>query len=104
MALQVQQIPVEQPQRRRFTVDEYYRMADTGILKSNDRVQLVDGEIIEMPPIGPEHASTVDAVGDVIRRLLGDTVVVRGQNPVRMGDHSEPEPDLAIVRRWPGVE
>src|SRR5258706_16480195 len=87
--------------RRRFTVDEYYAMLRAGILAEDDRVELLDGEIFEMPPIGPEHAETVEDVSDRLSQQLGDRARVRSQNPVHLGQYNEPEPDLAIVRRRP---
>ena len=98
MALQVQQIPVEQPQRRRFTVDEYYQLAAAGILNPNDRVQLVNGEIIEMPPIGPGHPGRVDLVAIALNGRLVGRAYARVQSPVRLGDYSEPEPDIALIQ------
>jgi Uma2 family endonuclease len=85
--------------QRLWTVDEYYRMAETGILKPDERVELIEGVVVAIPPIGPEHAGSVDRLGDLMRSLLGSTVIVRGQNPVHLKEGSEPEPDLAVVRR-----
>lgn len=82
-----------------FTVDEYYRMADIGLLTEDSRVELIDGVIVDMPPIGPGHASSVDRLGDRFRGWLGGGVIVRSQNPVRIGPRSEPEPDLVVVPR-----
>src|SRR5207247_3212709 len=82
---------------RRFTVDEYYRMAETGILAEDDRVELLDGEIVEMSPIGPRHAATVTRLDHLFNRLVGDRAIVRAQNPVRLDGYSEPEPDIALV-------
>lgn len=84
--------------RYRFTVDEYYRMAEAGIFDEDSRVELLDGEIIEMPPIGSGHADSVDASNLTLVRRFGDVARVRVQNPVRLDAHSEPEPDVALVR------
>ncbi len=84
--------------RRRFTVDEYHRMADVGILTANDRVELLDGEIVQMSPIGPLHGGSVDDVNRVFLRAVGDRAIVRVQNPVRLDEHNEPEPDLVLAR------
>src|SRR6266571_3346407 len=83
---------------RRFTVDEYHRMAETGILAEDDRVELLDGEIVEMSPIGPRHAATVMRLDHLFNRLVGDRAFVSPQNPVRLDRYSEPEPDIAPVR------
>jgi len=82
---------------RRFTVDEYHRMAETGILAEDDRVELLDGEIVEMSPIGPRHAATVTRLEHLFHQLVGDRAIVRGQNPVLLDGYSEPEPDIALV-------
>ena len=85
-------------QRRRFTVDDYYAMADAGILHEDDRVELIEGEIIEMAAIGSRHAACVDRLNRLLSRQVGDQAVVRVQNPVRLSDLSEPQPDLALLR------
>ena len=83
---------------RKFTVAEYYRMAEVGILRPDERVELIEGEIILMPPIGPRHA------GDVIRsirlfsRLDDDRFVLQIQNPLHLAEQSEPEPDVMLLR------
>jgi Uma2 family endonuclease len=85
--------------RRRFTVDEYYRMAETGILSPDERVELIEGEIIEMAAIGPRHAMCVDRIDEVMREKLGRTVHIRAQNPIRLSNITEPQPDITIARR-----
>ncbi|MBK1629856.1 hypothetical protein CKO31_03685 [Thiohalocapsa halophila] len=85
------------PHRHRYTVDDYHRMADTGILSPDARVELIDGQVMEMPPIRPPHASMVTELQNRLIRTAGDSAVVRVQNPVRLGPHDEPEPDLAVV-------
>lgn len=87
---------------RRFTVDEYYRMADTGILTEDDRVELLDGEIVKLSPIGPRHAATVTDLQYALHRVTGSRAVVRVQNPVRLDQYNEPEPDIVLVRPRPG--
>ena len=84
--------------RRRFTVEEYCAMADAGILAVDERVELLDGEIFVMPPIGPPHEDgTTRLSRDLILRL-GDRAWVRVQNSVRLNDYGLPEPDIAVVR------
>ena len=86
------------PTRRRFTVEEYCAMADAGILAEDERVELLDGEIFVMPPIGPPHEDgTTRLSRDLILRL-GDRAWVRVQNSVRLNDYGLPEPDIAVVR------
>jgi Uma2 family endonuclease len=91
-------MPVEL-RRRRFTVDEYDAMADAGILTEDDHVELIDGEIIQMAPIGSLHAACVSRLTHLLVAQGGEAVIVRVQNPVRISDLSEPEPDLAVLRR-----
>ena len=85
--------------RHRFTVDEYHKMAEVGLVTEDDLVELIDGDIIDMPPIGPGHASSVDRLGDRFRTWLGGAVIIRSQNPVRIGPRTEPEPDIVVVPR-----
>ena len=86
-------------ERRPFTTDEYHRMADAGILGEDDRVELLAGEVVRMRPIGGRHAACVNR----LTRLFGERVaaqeaIVSVQNPIRLDPHSEPQPDLALLR------
>ena len=83
---------------RRFTVDEYYRMAGAGILHEDDRVELIEGEIVEMPPIGSYHAGEVDWLAQLLVRRLAGHAIVRGQNPIHLSVYSEPQPDITLLR------
>ena len=84
---------------RRFTADEYYRMAETGILLPGDRVELIDGDVLAMTPIGPRHAASVDRATRVfVTGVAGDEAIVRVQGPVRLTLYTEPEPDIALLR------
>jgi Uma2 family endonuclease len=84
--------------RFRFTPDEYQRLGETGILHEDDRVELIDGEIIEMSPIGIQHSECVAIVNIVLHELLGRTAKVYPQNSIRLLNTSEPEPDFAVIR------
>lgn len=84
--------------RRRFTVEEYERMGQTGILDEDDRVELLDGEIVQMTPIGPVHASVVDRLTRLLVQRVGERGIVRVQNPVRLTTRSEPQPDVVVAR------
>ena len=84
--------------KKRFTVDEYYRMAEAGILKPEDRVELIDGEIIQMSPIGNEHAGCVNRVTDFFTNLFRGKAIVTIQNPVRLNKYNEPQPDLVLAK------
>lgn len=84
--------------RRWFTVGEYNRMAETGILTEDDRVELIEGEIVEMSPIGSRHAACVNRLNMLLSRQAGQSFIVSVQNPIIVSDYSEPEPDLAVLR------
>ena len=86
------------PTRHRFTVAEYYAMADAGILTENDRVELLDGDIIVMPPIRPWHAASVNRFIDLLHTPLKGRVVFTVQNPTRLNDISEPQPDVMLLK------
>lgn len=83
--------------RVRFSVDDYHRMIAVGILDEDDRVELIDGEIVSMSAVGSLHAGTVNRLTSFLVRTLGDTAVVAVQNPVQLSDDTEPEPDLAVL-------
>jgi Uma2 family endonuclease len=84
--------------RRRFTVHEYHRMAEVGILHEDDRVELIDGELVEMAAIGTRHFTCVNGLNRLLVRGVGDEAIVSVQNPVRLGEYWEPQPDLAVIR------
>lgn len=88
-----------EPRARPFTVGDYYRMAEAGVLAPDERVELIEGEVIRMNPIGPPHANSVNTGNYLFVTRLGRWVTVHVQNPVRLGDLSEPEPDLTLVRK-----
>lgn len=97
---------------RSWTVDEYHRMVETGILTASDAVELLDGQVIEMSPQEPPHAATTRRASRYLDRLLDGRADDRTQLPITLQPHSEPEPDIAIVRldakdyadRHPSVE
>jgi Uma2 family endonuclease len=90
-------VEVEVP-RRLFTVEEYHRMAEAGVLGADERVELIEGEIIQMAPIGPRHAGCVINATRLFITRLGDRAVVSPQNPVVIQPRSEPQPDLLLLR------
>lgn len=84
--------------KRKFTVDQYHRMAETGIFASSDRLELIQGEIIEMSPIGSRHAAWVRRLTQLFSETLGQRVSVSVQNPISLGDNlSEPQPDITLL-------
>lgn len=84
--------------RRHFNVTEYDRMAAAGVLREDDRVELIEGEIVEMNPIGSRHAACVGRLTKLLERLAGDRSIVWVQNPVQVNDYSEPLPDVALLK------
>jgi Uma2 family endonuclease len=89
------------PVKRRFTVQEYYCMGEAGILRPDERTELIEGEIFVMPPVGPGHAEGGSRVERSFHQRLGNRVTVRSQYPIHLPDDSEPEPDIALVRPRP---
>lgn len=87
-----------QVSKRLFTVEEYHRMAKAGILSEDDRVELIEGEIVEMPPIGSQHASCVNRLNRLFSQCVGERAIVSVQNPIYLSEYSEPQPDLALLR------
>ncbi|HEY0799021.1 MAG TPA: Uma2 family endonuclease [Candidatus Baltobacteraceae bacterium] len=87
-----------QPQRHRFSIDTYDEMVACGILTSDDRVELLAGEIIEMSPIGSRHAACVKRLNRLFSRAVADRAIVGARDPVALPPHSEPEPDLTLLR------
>jgi Uma2 family endonuclease len=87
------------PRRHRITVEEYHRMAEVGLLAPDARVELIEGEIVEMPPIGNRHAAAVDQLAQLLHAAIGTRAIVRCQGPIRLGDLSEPQPDFTVLVR-----
>ena len=73
-------------------------MAAAGVLSEEDRVELIEGEIIELSPIGSRHAACVGRLTKLLERLAGDRAIVWVQNPVRVNDYSEPLPDVTLLK------
>ena len=84
--------------RHKLNVDDYYRMAEAGILGEDDRVELIDGALINMASIGQDHAATVNGLTRVFVMARGDRAIVSVQNPVRLDSFNEPQPDVALFR------
>jgi Uma2 family endonuclease len=87
-----------QYEKRYFNVVEYYRMAEAGVLSPDDRVELIEGEIVKMSPIGSRHAACVRRLDALLNRETSNLTQVSVQNPVRLNDFSEPEPDIALLK------
>lgn len=84
--------------RHKLDVGDYHRMADAGILGEDDRVELIDGELIDMAPIGQGHAAVVNGLNRALVIACGDKAIVSPQNPVRLDRLNEPQPDFAVLR------
>lgn len=84
--------------RRRFTAQEYEQIAAAGVFAEDDRVELLEGEIIEMSPLGPRHSACVDRLNRILQRLVEDIAIVRVQSPIRLDEYSEPQPDVALLQ------
>lgn len=89
-----------EPVIRHWTRDEYHRMAELGMFV-DERVELVQGEILTMSPMGAGHATALELVAEILRATYGDGHWVRVQLPLRLTEQSEPEPDLAVVPGGP---
>ncbi len=84
--------------RKLFTVDDYYKMAEAGVLREPHRTELINGEIIEMTPMGSRHA-VVSRVNEVFISLFKGKALLRPQLPLRLNDFNEPEPDIVLLRQ-----
>lgn len=91
MALQVE--------RRRFTVDAFERMVDAGILGEDERVELIDGEIVHMSPIGGPHIGCVNTLSDTLNASIRDIALISVQNSMYLSSSDQPQPDLTLLRR-----
>lgn len=89
--------------RHRLTLDDYHRLGEAGVLGEDDRVELLEGQLVDMSPIEPRHAFVVDELNERLVQLGAGTFRVRPQNPVALDNRSEPQPDIVMARKpWPG--
>jgi hypothetical protein len=87
----------------RLTLHDYHRLGEAGVLGEDDRVELLEGQLVDMSPIGPRHALTIDLLTRLLPPALGERAWLRVQNPIVLDDASEPQPDFAVVRHpWSG--
>lgn len=95
------QLPTSQQKnisdKRLFTVEEYYKMAEHGILQADERVELINGEILNMCPINSSHSGSCDDLYEILVFELRGKATIKGQNPIRLADQTEPEPDITIA-------
>ncbi|MFY9570398.1 MAG: Uma2 family endonuclease, partial [Blastocatellia bacterium] len=85
-------------QKHHFTVDDYYRMAKGGVFSEDDRVELIEGEVVEMSPIGSTHQGCVDELSLILAERMGRSAIVRVQGPVHIDEYSEPQPDICLLK------
>jgi Uma2 family endonuclease len=86
------------PTRAKLTTEQFHRMGDAGILPPEDRIELIDGDLIEMAPIGSQHAWTVIEINRIISKLVGDSAVIAVQSPIKLSKYDEPQPDIMLLR------
>lgn len=84
--------------RKLFTVYDYHKMVDAGILREGDRVELIRGEVIRMSPINPPHNGTIHRANHFLTRIVGDRAIVGVQGSIRLDEYDEPQPDLYLLR------
>jgi Uma2 family endonuclease len=87
-----------QLQKHYFNVDEYYRMGQAGVLSEDQRVELIEGEVVETSPIGSTHQGCVDELSSLIAEKMGASVIVRVQGPIHIDEYSEPQPDISLLK------
>ena len=88
---------------RRFTVEEYYAMAEAGILTEDDRVELIDGVIVEIAPVGSRHVGVVNGYTRALTEAVKRRAVVQVQSPIRLDDGTEPQPDIVLLQERPDL-
>jgi Uma2 family endonuclease len=92
------QLMHELPRRHRITVEHFYRMAEAGLFAEDERVELIEGEIIDVPPMGHSHAAVVGHLVEILMSSFGARAIVRSQLPLRLGERSEPLPDIVVAK------
>jgi Uma2 family endonuclease len=84
--------------RRPFTVEDYHRMRDAGIFAEDDRLELLEGEVLLMSPIGPLHAAIVRRLNMLLSEAVGRQYIISVQDPIQLSVVSEPQPDLVVLQ------
>src|SRR5207247_4753412 len=87
-----------QIEKRLFTLQEYERMIEAGVFQEDERLELIKGEVVEMTPIGFDHAGTVARLTMLLARSVGDNAILWIQNPIQFDGNSRPQPDLALLK------
>ena len=91
-------MPHDVVRRHRLTVDDYHQMAEAGILADDDRVELIEGEVLDMSPIGSLHAALVRVLARWLSEVAGRHAIVAVQDPIHLDDTNEPQPDVALLK------
>ncbi|HEY9648953.1 MAG TPA: Uma2 family endonuclease, partial [Chroococcidiopsis sp.] len=91
-------VPIESTLLKRWTVADYHRMSELGILDANERTELIAGQIILMAAKGTVHVTALQLLANTLRDQLGNTALVRTQDPIQLDDFSQPEPDLVVAQ------
>lgn len=86
-----------QPRRLRFTVDDYYKMIEMGMIEDYERAEILDGEMVPKMTIGDRHAAAVNRLNRLLAKTLPESILLSVQNPLRIGDYDEPEPDFVLA-------
>ncbi|MCI0391257.1 MAG: Uma2 family endonuclease [Acidobacteria bacterium] len=84
--------------RRHITTAEYHKMIEAGVFHEDDRLELIDGDLFEMSPIGPRHVAAVNRLNRLLSLQLADFAIISVQNPVELSEYSEPQPDLTLLK------
>lgn len=87
-----------QPEYFLWDVERYHRAIKAGVFTKYDKIELIEGALLPMPPIGPPHAAVVQMFTDQIRELVGSEFIIRTQSPITLPPKSEPEPDIVVVK------
>ena len=88
-----------QPEYFLWDVERYHRAIRAGVFTKTDKIELIEGALIPVPPIGPPHAAVVQMLSDQLRELVGSEFIIRVQSPITLPPRSEPEPDIVIAKR-----
>ncbi|MGB5900715.1 MAG: Uma2 family endonuclease, partial [Geitlerinemataceae cyanobacterium] len=91
-------LTLEPTSLKRWVVRDYHQMSEIGILEPNERTELIAGQITLMAAKGTSHVTSLYLLTNTLREKLGNSALIRTQDPIQLDDFSEPEPDLAIVR------
>jgi Uma2 family endonuclease len=87
--------------RHKLSIEDYHRMGRAGILREDSRIELIEGELIDMAPIGSLHASVVSTLSMLFARQVGELAIVSTQNPVSLPPDNEPQPDITLLKPRP---